>query len=143
MTGDQFIVVAGKIAATNADPASCRTAIGRAYYGAFHLAASLLKDIGIEAPKNANTHAFVRHRLSNSAHEDAELIGSLLYDLYADRIAADYDLNDEVVETIENARSSVERATRIQSEIVKCSTSEPKAAIKAGIEEYEKKISPK
>lgn len=143
MTGEQFILVAGKIAASYTDPASCRTSVGRAYYGSFHLAAVFLKDIGIEAPKNANTHAFVRHRLSNSSHEDAELIGSLLCDLYADRIAADYDLDDEVVETIESARSCVERATRIQSGIVKCSNSEAKAAIKAGIEEYERKIAPK
>jgi uncharacterized protein (UPF0332 family) len=109
MTGDQFIAVAGKIAATYSDPASCRTAIGRAYYGAFHLATVFLKGIGVVPPKNANTHTFVRHRFSNCSHEEAEIIGSLLYDLYADRLAADYDLDDQAVETIESARSRLNR----------------------------------
>jgi hypothetical protein len=38
MTPEQFIVLASKMAASvQVDPAMCRTAIGRAYYGAFHL----------------------------------------------------------------------------------------------------------
>ena len=46
MTGEEFIVAAGKFAATYSDPASCRTAISRA----FHSAKSFLDDIGIKPP---------------------------------------------------------------------------------------------
>ena len=42
MNGADFIDFAAKIAATYSDAASCRSAVSRAYYGAFHLARSLL-----------------------------------------------------------------------------------------------------
>jgi len=38
MTGPDYITFAAKLAATYAEAASCRSAISRAYYGAFHLA---------------------------------------------------------------------------------------------------------
>lgn len=47
MTGNEFIELAGKlVAASGADESSLRTAIGRAYYGAFHLATSFLNELG-------------------------------------------------------------------------------------------------
>ena len=44
MTGDDFINLAGKLA-TSPDEASLRTAVSRAYYGAFHLALAFFDDI--------------------------------------------------------------------------------------------------
>lgn len=141
MTGDDFIAVAGKIAATYSDPANCRTAISRAYYGAFHLARSFLDGMGIKPPRNANTHVFIQHRLAGSGHPAAGKVASLLGDLHEDRLHADYRLDRKQIETVEHARASVERAMRIQTTLNECATSESKAAIRAGIEEYEKKIS--
>lgn len=47
MTGDDFIQFAGKIAVLpSSDAAALRTAVSRAYYGAFHLAKELLRDLG-------------------------------------------------------------------------------------------------
>ena len=55
MNGDDFIQLAGKLA-TSADPASLRSAVSRAYYGAFHLAGEFLADIGRPVPHHANAH---------------------------------------------------------------------------------------
>lgn len=141
MTGDDFIAVAAKIAATYSDPASCRTAVSRAYYGAFHLAKSFLADIGIKPPRNANTHVFIQHHLAGSGHTTAGSIASLLGDLHEGRLHADYDLNYKQIESVLQARASVERATRIQVAVNECRTSQAQAVIKAGIEVYEKKLS--
>jgi uncharacterized protein (UPF0332 family) len=137
MTGNDFIAVAGRIAATYSDAASCRTAISRAYYGAFHLGKSFLADIGITPPRNANTHVFVQHRLAGSGHLEAIKVASLLGDLHEDRLHADYNLDRKHIETVAHARASVERAMRIQTVLNECMSAESKAAI----EEYEKKIS--
>jgi len=41
MTGPDYIAFAAKLAVTYTEAASCRSAISRAYYGAFHLAKAL------------------------------------------------------------------------------------------------------
>ena len=140
MTGNDFIAVAGKIAATYSDPASCRTAISRAYYGAFHLAKTFLAEIAFEPPRNANTHVFIQHRLAGSGQPEAVKVASLLGDLHEDRLHADYNLDNKQIETVARARASVERAMRIQTALVECSNTESKAVVKAGIEGYEKRI---
>lgn len=141
MTGDEFIEIAGKIAATGRNAASIRTAISRAYYGAFHLAKAFLDVIGVQPPKNANTHAFVRMRFMNCGQENGELVGLLLRDLYADRLAADYDLLNKKVESIGCARTRVEIASQIQSALSACRDATIRDKIKAGVENYERKIS--
>ena len=46
MTGDKFISLAGKVASgTQSDEATCRTAVSRAYYGAFHVAKDFLTSL--------------------------------------------------------------------------------------------------
>jgi uncharacterized protein (UPF0332 family) len=140
MTGDQFIDIAGKIAATYSEPASCRTAVGRAYYGAFHLAKAFLAEIGVRPPKNANTHVFIRQRLCNCGHADGQSVGALLWDLYAARLKADYDLGDAHVETVPHARTCVETARALQSALASCQSDASRATIKAGIDDYEKRI---
>jgi hypothetical protein len=50
MTGDDFLALAGKLLANSPNPseAVCRTAISRAYYGAFHLGRAFLKELGVK-----------------------------------------------------------------------------------------------
>ena len=119
MTGDDFIILAGKLA-TNADEASLRSAVSRAYYGAFHLALHYLDDIERPAPQNANAHVYVARQLQKSGHLDAFRAGSLLGDLHTERIKADYRLDNKRIGTTAFARLCVERATEIQSALTKC-----------------------
>ncbi len=80
MNAADYIAFAGKIAATYSEAASCRSAISRAYYGAFHLAKSFLDRIGSRAPRNAGTHVFVQQLLTNCGNPRAAEAGFLLGD---------------------------------------------------------------
>ena len=140
MTGNDYILFAAKIAAIYADAASCRSAISRAYYGAFHLAKSLLERLETRPPRNANAHVFIQHRLANCGHPVAVEAGCFLADLYADRLSADYKLDKDQVERVGYARTSVETAKRIQRAIEACDNEQTRDQIKAGIAVYERKL---
>lgn len=70
--GQAFIHLAGRLAASAAaDEAAGRSAVSRAYYGAFHLAVAFLGDLGIVFPANTYAHAVVQRYLIGSGHPDA------------------------------------------------------------------------
>ncbi len=141
MNGTDFVDFAGKIAATYSDAASCRSAISRAYYGAFHLAKLFLDGSGIRPPRNANAHVFIQHRLANCGYSQAVEAGSFLADLYADRINADYNLHKTQVENIQYARTCVVTAIRIRDALEACDTDQVREQIKSGISDYERRMS--
>lgn len=141
MTGGDFITFAGKIAAIHSDPAGCRTAIGRSYYGAFHLAKAFLSEIGVAAPRSEKTHEFIQRCLQNCGHDRASEVGDLLRDLYADRLISDYQLELARIETVVAARIAVESAMRIQRALSSLGE-EDRHQIQAGIRTYEARISP-
>jgi hypothetical protein len=67
--GNDFIHLAGKMCVLgDADEASFRTATGRAYYGAFHLAKWYLDELGFPVPRNENAHGFVQNQLLNCGY---------------------------------------------------------------------------
>ena len=141
MNAADYINFAAKLAVTYSDAASCRSTISRAYYGAFHIVKSLLDQLGSRPPRNANAHVFLQHRLTNCGHAPAVEAGRLLGDLHMDRINADYNLVKRQVETIGYARLRVVAARRIQNLIESCDDDEARQQIKAGIAEYERRIS--
>ena len=68
-TGDDFIALAGRLASSsNADPVALRTAISRAYYGAYHLAYQFLTGLAVAPGEEHNLHRF----LCNAANRDAD-----------------------------------------------------------------------
>lgn len=141
MTGPDYIAFAAKLAVTYAEAASCRSAISRAYYGAFHLAKALFDRLEIRPPRNANVHVFIQHRLMNCGHPLAVEAGRFLADLYADRLNADYNLGKKQVESVGYARTSVETAKRIQKAFATCDSDLTALdRIKAGVADYERKI---
>ena len=130
MTGDDFIILAGRLA-TSADEASLRSAVSRAYYGAFHLALRFLEDIERPVPQNANAHVYVARQLQRSGQSDAYRAGSLLGDLHTERIKADYRLDNPRIGTTAFARLCVERASVIQTALTKCRAEPARSEIKA------------
>jgi len=140
MTGDDFLKLAGKLAVTFHEPASCRTAVGRAYYGGFHLAKAFLEGLGIKSPRNANTHVYIQHCLLNSGNPELATAGLVLNNLHSDRIKADYDLSSSPVESAPVARASVERAHQIQSALQKFGGEDQRQMIRASIESYLAKL---
>ena len=130
MTGDDFIHLAGKLA-TSVDEAALRSAVSRAYYGAFHLALQFLEDIERRIPRNAQAHVQATRTLQNSAHPDAYRAGSLLGDLHTERIKADYRLDDKRVGTSAFARTCVETAHEIGTALANCRIEPARSEIKS------------
>jgi hypothetical protein len=115
-----FIDFAELIAQEHRDAASCRSAISRAYYGAFHLASSQLGDIGLSVEYN---HGHLRQDYLNSANRTAGHIGLTLEDLGTLRLEADYRLQKQraenpavVKECIAGARRVAENLQQLRAE---------------------------
>lgn len=112
MKGEEFIAFAGKIVVLHREEAACRTVIGRAYYGAFHVVLALFSKYGITADAN---HGHLWSDLLSSDHAIGEEIGRLLQELYSNRIVADYRLEQPETLPISFAIRCVENAQRIVS----------------------------
>jgi uncharacterized protein (UPF0332 family) len=144
MDGQDFIALAGRLAvAPIGDEAKYRTAVSRAYYGAFHVARSFLAELGFAPLGNANVHGFVRHYLNGSHQPDACLAASHLSRLQAARNEADYDLDDPDFGSQAVAMASVELAHRVVSALESCRTPDDRESIRQAIAEYQKKTRPK
>lgn len=98
MNPTDFISLAVKLSNSRQE-AELRTAVSRAYYGAFHAARELLEQCGVGFPPKellgAEIHMKVRFCLANADDADAMLIANKLSDLRSQRNLADYDLKTE------------------------------------------------
>lgn len=118
MDPHDFIAFSGKLAAMPSyGQAGARTATSRAYYGAFHLAVSVLEGVGCLRPGSKPNHVLVPRFLGASSSEDAAMASRLLDSLYEDRRRADYDLGDAVAETQRFAQLNVEMARKIEASL--------------------------
>lgn len=137
-----FISMAGKLAASaNAGEATYRTSSSRAYYGAFHLAAAFLAELGFAAPRSANVHVFVQHHLHGSGDPFACRAASLLADLHATRNRADYQLSNQTVGTQAVAKLCVETAHEIRISLLACAQSPNREHVRNGVAAYVERIS--
>jgi uncharacterized protein (UPF0332 family) len=115
MRGEEFIALAGRLtAATKAGPAEYRSAISRAYYGAYHAAVEFLKASGTVPPRD---HGEVQRLLARSGGANALAASHFLSDLQSRRVRADYQLDYAAAETAAYAIQSVEMASDIQSQL--------------------------
>ncbi len=143
ITGHDFIRLSNRWSALqppNGDEAVWRTAIGRAYYGAFHIGSAFLTSLGIQFPKSADQrsiHSFVRMALSHSADSDIQRAASLLADLHEYRKDADYDLSAAQHGDQKTAQQCHHTANDILSLIRNCDASKH-AVIKANIEAWQR-----
>ena len=101
----------------NAGAAHFRTAIGRAYYAAFHVASQVLNALQLPPAENAQGHVQAVRLLQQSGDPTLETAGGLLGDLHGDRILADYQLKRADVEPIKSAQASAEIAVFIIDEL--------------------------
>src|SRR4051794_2044477 len=92
--------------------AEWRTAVSRAYYGAFHEARELLLALRFRVPRAAQAHAYLWLRLSNTGDAQVNLAGSELSALHGERNRADYDSHQTV------ARAEAQRAAAIGRQVV-------------------------
>lgn len=124
--------------APGADAPSLRTAVSRAYYGAFHLARALLADMGYRCRTRDNEHLFVQRHFANCRHGIALEIGGLLSNLHESRKEADYDLDKARTETRQLAMLCAARADRVRDQLKTCRQPEVLSAIAAEMDTYRK-----
>lgn len=111
MEAIEFIELAGKLA--TGGKSGARSAVSRAYYGAFHLAMQLLGEYAAAPTANGQAHALVQNYLQGVKNTDANEAGVLLSDLHGERLKADYRLSNEKAETLQFAMQAVEAAHAI------------------------------
>jgi uncharacterized protein (UPF0332 family) len=92
MNPHDFLEVANELV-TGIREADWRSAVGRAYYAAFHVARNLFQLCGFYVPRGEQAHAYLWLRLTNSGHPDVQNAGFDLNHLRKMRNRADYDLD--------------------------------------------------
>jgi len=123
-------------------PADLRTAIGRAYYACYNMAADLLRGWGIPLARNAAAHGEVLRYLANSGDRDLEQAEYILRAMRSRRNTADYDLSAAQAEDPRTAHDSVDGAKRLIEALDQCLDPTRSAKIIAAIAEYRRKIAP-
>jgi hypothetical protein len=88
----------------------CRTAIGRAYYGAFLVARRFLHEIGIRVAGTSASHTTVQFALNNADVDLLIRVSSQLRELHYDRTRADYEPADTDPERASVAEVAIGRA---------------------------------
>jgi uncharacterized protein (UPF0332 family) len=112
MNGQDFLAFASKIAVLHSQPAAIRSAISRAYYGAFHSAVQLLHELSL---KTEARHGSVWMDFMTPPQIESQAIGNHLRELHAYRVAADYQLGRVDVEETQLAMICVETAEHVVS----------------------------
>ena len=91
MNERDFLAVA-KLLAGESTEAAWRSAVSRAYYAAFHVARSLLEELGFTVPRADKAHDFLYVRLNNCGDPQVGAAGRQLKQLRDDRNQCDYNL---------------------------------------------------
>ncbi len=93
-------------------PARLRSAISRAYYAAYLVAADHVRATGVRISKSDRAHAEVSKYLASCSDEEVKRAGSNLGDLRGFRNKADYELANAAPEKPVNAQTWVTQARR-------------------------------
>lgn len=112
MDPNEFISVATQLLASHGE-GRLRSAVSRAYYGAFHLARDFIADCGVVIPIDIQAHRNVLWCLANAAEPTLEEVARGVRSLRDARNGADYDLLSKRFISHGLARNDVERAVEI------------------------------
>ncbi len=121
MTGRDYIACAEHFAEGSSE-AVLRSAVSRAYYGAFHEALALLHACGVWLPKTEQVHVKVGYCLRDCGDPDTAMAGQQLDVLRSRRRIADYDLNDSRFAASSAVRREILRARQILETFDQCRT---------------------
>ena len=111
MKPSEFVQIGGKIVAFG--PAGARTAISRAYYGAFHECRATLSRLGIQSPGSGVAHTILPNYFQTAVHPEAIQIGFDLSDLHTYRVQADYSLDAARFEELSVAQNAIVVAVKL------------------------------
>ena len=100
---------------SNVNEEDLRTAVSRAYYGAFHVARDLLFGLGFQVPDADRAHGYLWLRLSNCGDSQVVTVGMRLQQLRHQRNQADYDLATTILGHL--AESDVDMAMEMVQDL--------------------------
>lgn len=123
MTSDDFIQIAAKLVAQTGFASSesrHRTAVSRAYYGAFHASCEFLRDCSVAIRRNSYGHQDTIDYLRRSGDSRASLISGMIDDLRQKRILADYRLESTTFVSSSTAKDCVEVAMEVLGLLAEC-----------------------
>ncbi|HET6881882.1 MAG TPA: hypothetical protein VFI31_17080 [Pirellulales bacterium] len=112
MNPNEFISVATQLLAGRGE-GRLRSAVSRAYYGAFHLARQFVADCGVIIPIDTLAHRNVQWCLSNSDEHSLAEVARRLRSLRQARNVADYNLSSNRFVDRAEAQAEVQRAVEI------------------------------
>ena len=121
-------------------PAKLRCAVGRAYYAAFHSAASLLRECGHTVVANANAHGDIMNCLGGTPRQELKEISSKISGLRGSRNAADYDLTNPKFENPKNVQVAVTTAERVLQALETWRQEPKKSELKLLLAQYRQAI---
>jgi hypothetical protein len=99
------------------DAASCRTAIGRAYFAALNRADDTLARWGGSCGKGSQKHGLAVRFLHATGDPDLILASADLDRLRSLRNQADYDMNDTLIEKSSFARTALDLAKKVMDSL--------------------------
>lgn len=138
-----FVAVAIRLANSN-DEADRRTAVSRAYYGAFHVARRFLVSCGLHfTQKEANAaeiHRKVQYCLDECGSNEAGKASGQLRSLRDRRNEADYDLESSEFSTKASSIASVRVATEIVDLVQRCQAGPSATEIRQKVRAYARDI---
>ena len=124
MTGRDFVATAEHFAKGTTE-GEFRSAVSRAYYGAFHEAIALLNSCGVWLPKTEQVHIKLEYCLRGCGDPNASSAGREIELLRAKRKAADYDLTDKRFLVVQAVDAEIKRAQRILETIEQLQSKRP------------------
>ncbi|HEY2586749.1 MAG TPA: hypothetical protein VGI81_13380 [Tepidisphaeraceae bacterium] len=131
----EFHHLADRLAQGNT-PAEFRTAIGRAYYAAFNVAAEGLRTLGFRIGKGGAAHGEVVHCVWNAGDPAVTAAADLLNALHSLRNRADYHLDKRDVEESPVTKKAVEDARMVTQAVDAAFTGPQRTAIQAAIAKW-------
>jgi hypothetical protein len=117
--GEAFLHLAIRLSAGKSE-AEWRTSVSRSYYGAFHIARTLVTNCGVVLPETAESHRKLSICLRQSGAAEAAHASARLDSLRDDRNAADYDFSDARFQSVMFAVSRLTIAREIVDALAKC-----------------------
>lgn len=145
MNSADFVSLAVKLS-NGRQEAELRTAVSRAYYGAFHSARELLEECGVSFPAKelfgADVHRKLRFCLANAENADAALISNRLNYLRRRRNTADYDLKTDrfALAHDKNVRASIMTAIEIVDALQRCRTADTFSQFRKLVRRYARDV---
>jgi uncharacterized protein (UPF0332 family) len=143
MNPGKFIDLAEKLAQDpSAGPEGFRSAISRAYYGAFLSTLSLVETvIGVQCKIGTlSEHQALQRLLMNCQVAEAAELGQMLSNLHEQRKGADYDMDDPEYEDAGAAQLGVARAEQIMNQLQRCTPMAVRQKIYAGMVQYRGRV---